>query len=481
VRALAVTNGLWNALANAFSTLLAIAGSILIVRSLTPAEYGSFSYFVWLATIISVLGTLAFPLAITKITSELRGDQRPADAYALSRLLTVALIVINLIIAVGVLFLAVGSTAPQNVYLLIIAAYLVPNALTAHLRSTLWGHERYRPVAAIEIGGSLVQIVLVVGAYQLDLGAPGYVAAVLSGNVIQAVGLAALMWRPPRPRRLPSFPERALVRRYLAFASPATLILLCEVIIWQRSEIFFLELLRDLAEVGYYNLSFTVFSMFLALGWALLHGFYPAISRSYGAKQWHGIHHNVRQSAVLAALFAVPLTFGGWTVVDKLVLLLYGEKMLPVVPVAQILLVGLMPGVLAGIFSLTVNAVGGIWLLVRLGIPLVALNVVLNILLVPAMGAVGGAIANTGTQVAYTFMLILIVSQRYRIALPYRAVGGVVLIGALTTFALPTVLQGWLPGVVGLLAAAAAAGCVYLIAIWSMGYLKFFRSAEATP
>jgi O-antigen/teichoic acid export membrane protein len=469
----AIRNGLWNASANVVGAVSGILSSVLIVRSLSPELYGMFSYYLWLAGIISTLGALTFPVALTKIGSELRGRGQETEAQALSRWVIIVLVGINLIGSIGVLIWAFNRPFEQQIYLLLIAAYLVPNAVAAAIRSSLWGSERYRPVSVIQTATSLIQLGLIVSVALLNWSVLGFVAASLCANVIQSVGLAlALKWPFRRQHSAGSrFPSPETLRRYFAFFAPATLCSIFTMIVWERSEVFFLERWSTLDQVGYYNLAYTAFLMFLGLGGALMYGFYPSISADYGAGAWDGIRKKVHQGVILSALYAVPLSFGGWVTLTSLVGLLYGDKMLPAGPVIQILFIGLLPGVMASLLGSMVGAVGGIWLSVRLGAAMSVVNIALNLLLVPRFGAIGGALANTGSQTVYVALLVITAGRMYRLDLPWRFVGGITAIGALTTLLLPELLKTWWPGIWGLLAAIGLAGGMYLTAVWSLGYL----------
>lgn len=482
MKTLAIRNGLWNALANASSAFAGAAGSVLIVRSLTPEAYGMFSYYIWLAGIIGAAGMLTFPNALTKTMSELRGEQNLREGRALSTWVAVYLLCSNSLISLGLITWAHRTPEPQRTFLFIIAAALVPTALAAVFRSSLWGKERYRPVSLTFMISSLAQLSLITIAYAMDLGARSFAAAVLFTSFVQVIGLAFALKRARNADGVPIAnhpPSRATVRRYLAFAAPATLSLLFFVIIWERSEVFFLERFSKLEQVGYYSLAFTMYATCLSLGWALINGFFPAISRDYGAGEWQAIRVKVHQGLLLAILYAVPLSFGGWVTSERLITFFFGSKMLPVVPAAQVLFIGLLPGVVSGLLGLALTATGGIWLSVRLGFLVAAVNIVLGLTLIPRYGALGGAVVNTSSQLLYTALILVLMYRLHRIEIPLRTLGSVASIGALTTLLLPQITLSYLPGFWGLVGTILFSGCSYLLLIWKLGYLQPLRAMEA--
>ena len=480
VKELAVRNGLWNALATAFAGVTGLIGSVLVVRSLPANEYGIFSYYLWLASIAVAVATLAFPVSLTKVTSELIGRGEEEEASALSMSVILGVLALSLVITVGFLAWAF-SASTHHLYLLIIAVVMIPNSMAPVLLSVLWGRQRYKPVAMMLLAASCWQLVLTGITFLNGWGTTGFVAAILSGNVINAVGLCVILARGGdaiyRSWRAFRWPTRSTLRRYGAFLAPATLSQLFTVIVWERSEIFFLERLSSFEQVGVYGIAYTTSTLTMVLGWALVNGFHPAISEDFGAGEWDRIRGKVRQGVTLAALYAVPVTFGGWATLNGVFMAMYGAKTLPSVPVAYVLFAGLLPGVVGSMLGIMVSAVGGIWLLVRLGLLISVVNVALALILIPREGALGAAIANTSSQGIHVLLLLLFVYRLYQISLPWRALAHICGLGFVTTFVVPRLVQMMLPGVVGMMLAVAVAAIAYAAAIWGFGYLRSLQPA----
>jgi O-antigen/teichoic acid export membrane protein len=478
---LAVRNGLWSSLASLAGAVAGLIGSIVIVRGLTPEEYGSFSYYLWLASILAILGTLALPNALTKIRSELRGEQADDQAGRLSVLVIAVLLGLNALISLGLFAWALSTPLPDQRYQLVLAVTVIPIALTSVLRSHLWADQRYRPVSLVTILGTVIHLLLIGVAVWRDWHVTGFLIAALSLNSVQSLGLlVVILWSLERLPvvSLSSFrgPSMVTLRRYIAFAAPAAFVQLSDQLIWQRSGVFFLERESTLEQIGYYSLAFTGFSLFLALGWALVQGYYPAISHDFGAGDWDGIRRRLRQAVELASLYAAPVSLGGLAMLPFLLPLVYGEKVSPSIPVAQILFAGLLPGVITAVFGLTISAVGGIWLHVRLGLISATVSIVANLILVPRLGAVGSALANTLSQLTTATMLMVCAHVFYRLDLPWKRVGIILLVGITSTYLVPTAIHELMPDTVGLLLAILAAGLCYAGLLWRLGYHKHLLS-----
>lgn len=483
----ALRNGLWNSLSRIVLGAAQVFGSILIVRSLTSAEaYGVFSYYAWLAGILSTLGVLAFPNSLTKVASELRGANDDHEAQALMRWLFWVLLGINACLGLVIAARAWFVPAPVRYYLLIVALVPLMNVLVRLFSSLLWGYEQYRPISVATSFAGIAQFVLIGVAYFAQWGVSGYlIAVVLSMNVF--IPLLLLMSRGRQlivsALSVPHWPNRATLVRYFDFFKPAALIIVFDAIVWQRSEVFFLERFSSVEQIGFYSLAFSVIAIFVGLGFALINGYYPAISREYGAGNWVRIRQQVSQVMLLAVIYATPLLFGGWVTIERLTALLYGEKMLPMVDAARVLFFGLVPAVVSGVLGLTIGALSKVWLQVRIGVTLAVLNIVLDVVLIAWLqyGAVGAAVANTSTQLTYAVWLYVVVRELSGVSLPWRAIFVVLGIGFLTTFVLPWLILQWLPSVLGLFVAILVSALCYGVGLWFSGLMTTLAARIPQP
>jgi O-antigen/teichoic acid export membrane protein len=479
----AVRNGLWNAGANVIGIATGLIGTLIIPRSLpTTDEYGMFSYYMWLAGILGVLGSLGLPNALTKISSELRGKQTQDQAQSLSKGITLLILIVNLLLAFGLLWWGLESPSPDRYFLFIIAVLIVPKALAAVLRSTLMGEQRYKPVSLNNTLGSILQLILIILVSLTGWGAAGFVGAMLFATAAQSAGLFYALWKPTKSLslRLGSFiPSRPTLERYFTFLLPSTLVLLTNQIVWERSETFFLAW-NDvgLDQIGFYSMGYTVFSMFYMLGGALLNAFFPSISYDYGAGNWDGIREKVRKGTILATVYAVPLSLGGWATLDRLIPLLCTPKMYPSADVAKILFMSLLPASMGVILGFVLGATSGIWMSVRLGLVVSVVNVTLDILLIPVFEATGAAIASTTAQVVYVGLMYFFVRRMYQIELPFRNILAIIGMGTIITYLIPTLVQIWIPSLVGLFLGIILAAGLYILMLWFLGYINMFLEKD---
>jgi len=477
----AVRNGFYNSLANVAGAATGMVGSVLIVSSLSAETYGQFSYYLWLAGTLGLVGTLAFPVSLLKLISELRGRGETGEAAGLTRWVLVRTSLLNLALSAPLFFWALSAPPAQRPYLFAVAAFPLFNAVARILSAVLWGHERYREVSSATTTAAVLQLLLIAVCYLLAPSGWAYMVAMLSSSLFITLGLLRALRRRDQKRLPATKPAPETLRRYVAFMVPATPGLIFQVLLWDRSEIFFLNLMSTAEQIGYYSLAYTVFRVFLGLGWSLVNGFFPSISHDYGAGNLTGLQEKVVSAVLLGAIFSVPLSFGAWASFEGLFGLIYGEKMLPAVPVAYILFAGLVPGVVSSVFGSVIAAVNRMWLNFWINFSLAGINIVLDLLLIPGYGAVGGAVANTAAQLGAAVFAFLALRRVVTVTLPWRALSLIIAVGGVTTYLLPHLLQKLLPGTPGLLLAVAAAALLYPLSLWQLGFLKPLFSRSARP
>lgn len=476
-------NGVWNAGSNALIALAGLGCSVIVVRSLSPEAYGEFSYYLWAASVAGAVGTLALPHALTKVGAELLGQARAHEAGALTAQVWRATLLLNS--ALALLLAGVWLRDPGRPFLLVLAATQLPTALAGIASSHLWARQQYQPVALWTGLAALAQVVLVVLADVLGWGGPGFTAAVLASGAVTWLGL--LRHLRGVPLRHPPALSPGVTARYAAFAVPATLSRLIEVVVWQRSELYFLSRLSSVAQVGFYSLAYTIYAIALAVGWALINGYYPALSHLQGAVQagtqpQDAIRRKVQQGVNLAALYAAPICFAAVVSLRAVVELLYGEKMQPAVAVGQLLLLGLIPGVICGMLSLTVSALGRIWYGVALGLGIAALNIGLALWFIPSQGALGAAAATTAAQAVYALGLAQVTLRLCRVPLAWRPPLVLTALAAATILGMAEVLTHLWPAPGSLMAVMGAAlGAVFYLALIWRGRLSSLIQPPQEP
>ena len=407
--------------------------SIIVVRSLSIAAYGRLSYYLWLASVISSVGLLAFPSSLTKIVSQLYGSGDIEEAEALIPWVGQILFILNTTIALIVVGLAFTASPASRPLLLILAVSLLPGAMARVLNSRVLAKEQYQISMVASIVTSIVTLGAVVVAHSLKSNTDGYEAVLLGGGLIQLAVLFVSSRGSPIVRFGRIWTSTSARKTYMMYFVPSTLLALFDLVVWQRSEVYFLNRFAPYSQVAFYSISYTLFSVFHLLGAALLNGLFPSASHDFGAGNLPLLVEKARAGLTLAGFYAFPIALGGIAVAPTVLSLFYGRQISPAGPVAQILMAGVVPGALAVAMTMTLSAGGEIWRVVRVGALFSVVNLVLDLILISRGLAIGAALANTLTQTGYAVTVVGACLITFRFRPPWRWL----LLCGVASFALP--------------------------------------------
>jgi O-antigen/teichoic acid export membrane protein len=381
---------------------------------------GEYSYITWLVATASTLATLGFVRAMLKYVAEFAvlGDPRAVKRiiYAITFSVLLLCIVVTVALAVGVHFLPMWK--PYQTYLGLIIGLIFVQALQQLTIVILQGLDEFSTLAYISTGIDLARLALTGLVLLLGWGVIGALSVLLF-----VWGLYAL-WSLYLSRQMVSQIKISKshvtegiqwgrVARFIALTSVNVLI---QMIIWRRSETFFLNLFSSQEEVAYYSIAYSLTkkSMLLLPG-AITGVLFPAISGHFGAGKHEKVSSSFFQGLKYVALLAIPLSVGGVVVAKRFVLVAYGDNYLAMTSAMQILFVSSMVGTLMSPASSLIYGIEKPAFFSITGIPLVVINIGASLLLIPRWAATGAAIANLAAQ-----SLVVIISYAYVINLQFR-------------------------------------------------------------
>ena len=148
--------------------------------------------------------------------------------------------------------------------------------------------------------------------------------------------------------------------------------------------------------------------------------------------------------------------------------------MLSAVPISRILLLGIFPGMIAGMTGLTLSAIGGIWDRVKIGIFVIIFHLIFSRLLIPKFGASSAAFINLFSQMINAALLYLILHKKFNLHLPYKQIGKMTLVGLLITGVIPFLLVNLNYSILVLLLSIITSGAFYIWGMKKLGFTKIF-------
>jgi O-antigen/teichoic acid export membrane protein len=132
--------------------------------------------------------------------------------------------------------------------------------------------------------------------------------------------------------------------------------------------------------------------------------FEPAASRLVARHDRSGLDHLYWRAALWVAVLSFPGFAISFAAAEPLTVLLYGDRYALAAPILSLLAIGTFIDASAGFNDATLRVAGKVRWLMGVNAVGASLNVVLNLLLIPRMGALGAGIATGTALFVYSLM-----------------------------------------------------------------------------
>ena len=445
---------------------LGLVVSVLIARHLAPAEMGRYAFLIWLAGLLAVGLSLGCPTTVTRYTAEALGAGRPGVAGALLGVVvrwqaTLALAA-SAVMAAAALLVA----TPWRVPLALTALSLPSLVLHGSVAAFLSGLQAFRRQALLGVATLALQIALFALVVLVDGGVAGFVLAHAVANAAGLAAVAALARSHGRAAgALPASPLTSPARaEMLRYARSVSALVVLDAVVWQRTEVAFLQWMSSPAEVAFYALAFGVAAQVARIPYQaslVLFPSFPALVGGGRVAELAALHATAMRYLVL---LGAPLAIGLAVTAPGLVHLLWGAAYAPAGLVLAVLALGSLVAFAAGASPAVLHALKQQDRLLRQGLLAAAVDLALAVTLVPLAGALGAALANVAAQGLGSVLAIRAAVRAAGAAVPAGALARIVAAAALMGAAalVPVVTFG---GGAGLVMAIVVGALVYPLAL----------------
>lgn len=374
---------------------VSLACSIVLARVLGPAGRGVYATVVTIGEVAVVIGALGISKAAVYFVASGSLDdgrlRRHAFWFALVNglLISAALVAIALTVAEG-WFPGIPRAA-----LLAIVPFGVFALLRGVWESFLRGEQRIATLNAVAVCFSICFLIVVLAlALSGDLSATAAIAArvCVAGAVV--VALLCLVRRARSGIGWPRF-DRETTRTLVAYGIPFGVVAIVQTASY-RLDILFLQGLEGSTAVGTYSIAVGTGELLRYLPFAIGFVLLPRVAASRDSAR------AASETAKLARWTVLLTTLGALVlgaVAVPLIPIVYGEAFAGAVAPLGILLVGLVASVWYQVLSGYLSGRGHIRALLGATLVGLALNVSLNLVLIPRLGIAGAAAASA---VSYT-------------------------------------------------------------------------------
>jgi O-antigen/teichoic acid export membrane protein len=408
-----------------FLMILGIISSVVYARILGPGDFGRLNFLLWLITIFGLIVGMGFNGTLSRFVSLYHGkNEQVKSEQIISTILFCEsglsiVFVIILIVFKDIIAGFFNEPTLSSVFFVIILT-IIPSAIADVLRFSLVGLQKIKELALINI---IIQPVVFMSS----------IAAILMGYGIHGIIVVNFLLLFPKLYILHSilrkslkikwvnFTEKNLFREIFKYNLGLSVIVITDQIIWQRSEIFFLQKYSSPEQIAYYSLAFGWGMRVIGFLPGILGGFLiPVMSELYGKNDFVQIKKSFFFLTKYLSVFLIPVVLGAIAVSKNLIYVLYGNDYSPV-PVLFI------PIFLSkGFISLYVTASAVIFasgrqnFIVKWGVVLALFNIVLDYFMIKAYAALGAVWA---TSIVHFFaaVITLIYLKRYiEVEIPFR-------------------------------------------------------------
>jgi O-antigen/teichoic acid export membrane protein len=386
-------NSFWFGVETAISLVSGIGTSIWIARSLGPELLGHYTYAAWLVALTGNVGSLGIPAATGKYMAEYLGKGDSQTAAAILRWTwRIQFVLASLLTCLLCTAVFVWAAPEMRLTSLLLAVAMWPAVVVAIPSQANVAREDLFANVPGGVASSFIYIAGVTCSMLLHWGTVGLAATLLVMRMVELVirSLPLITWlRKTGPGVLPGDLRIKLVQ----FSKRGTLLLLLSIIVWDRSEVFFLRYFSDVRQLAFYTVAFNLTERLRVLPQA----FTAAVGASIMAQFGRDSRRLVQLSGAavrMLALLCIPLSVGLALLSAPLMGITYGDKYLGTAPLLSLAALLAIPRIVLSPLTSVLNATEKQHLLLRLNLAVAAINLTLDFLLIPKFGAMGAVIAN---------------------------------------------------------------------------------------
>lgn len=391
-------NTFWLGTAEVISRLLRLVLLIYVAKILGATEYGRFTFALSFVSLFVVVHDFGLPLVVTR---EFAGKkEREPEFYSVLSLKIVLSGLVSLLVLSGS-FLVTSDPVVRRI-ILVLALFSVVSGFLTVIYAFFQARQRmeYQAWTIILQASVLTPVGILALWYFPSVLALSY-SYLLSAVVALVVVLHLFHFRV-LPLKL--LWRTAVMRKFLNMAWPMALIGLSG-IIYTYIDSVMLGYWGFITETGWYNAAYSIIHVLLVPAGLLSTSVYPVVSRFFRESDGK-LHDALQVQTRIMIVVAFPLVVGGIALAREIILYVYGVDFSPSILAFQILVViagfVFLGSPLQNLFLaanqqkvvLYVNVFGA------------ALNIALNLLLIPQFTLYGAA---TATLITYITMFGLIV------------------------------------------------------------------------
>ncbi len=371
----------------------------LIARFIGVENVGLYVTALSYSSLFSILTDLGLTPVLIRETA--KGGEHSSQEI-LGNVLTVK--VCLSLVAYGILMLLgyfLGLPLQLRQLIFVSGLIMILDACSLTFYGVLRGHQNLRYEAMGVVGSQLTTIIF--GSVVLWFHGPVILllASLAAGSLFNIFWGFFVLSR--RYKIIPKFIfNKKLLKMMIAFALPFALAGIFTKVYSYIDTVLLSSFLGPKA-VGYYSIPSKITFAFQFIPMAFAAALYPAMSRFFVQDKLQ-LERLFEKGMIFLAMLALPLSFGIGAMADLIIIKIYGPAYLPSVLPLKILLTSLVFAFLGFPIGSLLNACHRQTVQTAVMGTVMAINIIMNIILIPKIGVVGAAIAALTGNFLLTFL-----------------------------------------------------------------------------
>jgi len=374
---------------NAIAALISFVITVYIARTLSISDFGSY---ITVISFVSLFGIFTDFGINTVIIRE--GAKKPEETSTLISGTMGVKFLMSFVTMVAVILIALLTPYPYEIKVLIglMSVTLIMGGIGSLFSAVFCIYQDMQYIAVVQIAERITFATLAFIFVVAGLGVPGVILAI----VIAAFASLALNFANSRRIHYYKLNLRPIFNR--AILTPAVWFGLAGVLglIWQQIGTIMISLLSNLTQVGLYTPAINYIGIGDMAVVALTGAFFPIICRAtHEGKITKKVYSKYVGYFALAGLAAVVVTYA---IGDQVTIFVFGPKFAASTAFINVLIIGYAINLLTIPTSLLLDATDNQKVHVLNASYMSAVNISLNWILIPTIGALGAAYSTTVAQ-----------------------------------------------------------------------------------
>ncbi len=439
-----IRNSLHFLSSNLINLVLGLISSVILARSLHANNLGVFHQVLWFSGLVSTLISLGFITCIIKFSAEYKAKGLKKNIASLTKFIVKVELAITLLSSVALIFMSTSIadhyfSPDQSILFVISFLAITPGMQTAIFSALLEGNQifKYQNIHSMTVTpiAILTKITLMMTGF-------GVTSLLVCNLAFSIVNLIYYYYAVKKEQILPEWSsieplDPKSKKDVLNYNRSVFSIVVIDLIVWSRSENYFLGRYCSAAQVAYYNIAQNLIHKFTGiiptLMWKML---LPLASENEGKNNLSyrkkTYFHAVRYSAFILFPLITLCFIGAY----ELIVIFYGQEYSQVQICFQIMCVGALITSLTQPGSAIIYATNKQGFIFWYGLVLAFLNIGLDIWLIPKYQAIGASICFTITTSLGALGGFFFLTTRLKLKIPLIAISKIAFCCSLMGFSL---------------------------------------------